>query len=110
MKACENMEKRTFERHDLEARIVCAYFNTNKYTQAKLLNYCEGGLCFESDIAFKPNASIYIRIEKLSLKASESSLHDGFRTTTIGEVKWCKAISVPEFYKFGVGVKYYELY
>jgi hypothetical protein len=104
------MEKRTFDRHNQEARIVCAYLNTNEYCQAKLLNYCEGGLYFESEIAFKVRASIYIRIKEFSQEASESPLHDGFRTTTLGEVKWCKEISDTGFYKFGIGVKYYEPY
>jgi hypothetical protein len=110
MKVGAKMEKRTFDRHNHEARIVCAYLNTNEYCQAKLLNYCEGGLYFESEIAFKPRTSIYIRIEEFSQETFESPLHDGFRTTTLGEVKWCREISGTEFYKFGVGIKYYEPY
>jgi hypothetical protein len=110
MKVGAKMEKRNCDRHNQEARIFCACFNTNKYYQAKLLNYCEGGLYFESEIAFKPRTSIYIRIEEFSKEASEPPLHNGFRTTTLGEVKWCRAISGTEFYKFGVGIKYYEPY
>ena len=104
------MEKRTLDRHCQEARLVCAYFNTNKYSQAKMLNYCEGGLYFESELAFKPGTSIYIRIETFLLEGSESPLRHGFRTTTLGEVKWCREISGTESYNFGIGVKYYEPY
>ena len=104
------MEKRTFDRHFQEASIVCAFFNTNKYCDAKMLNYCEGGLYFESEFAFKPGTSIYIRIEELSQKASDSPLRHGYRTVTLGEVKRCKEISSTESYRYGVGVRYYEPY
>lgn len=104
------MEKRAFERHFQETNIVCALFNTNKYHQAKMLNYCEGGLYFESAFPFKPGTTIYVRIEEFSRKDSHSTLYCGHRTVTLGEVKWCKEISAPESYKFGIGVRYYEPY
>jgi hypothetical protein len=105
-----NMEKRTSDRHNREARLVCAYFNTNKYCHAKMLYYGDDGLYFESEFAFKPKTTIYIRVEQLSQEASESPLQHGFRTVTLGEVKWCKEIPDPEFYRYGVGVSYYEPY
>ncbi len=104
------MEKRTFERHFQEASIICAYFNTNKYCSAKMLNYGEGGLYFESEFPFKPRTCIYIRVEEFSPIAFGSPLHHGLRTTTLGEVKWCKEISGTESYKYGIGVRYYEPY
>jgi hypothetical protein len=110
MKRSVNMEKRTVDRHFHEARLVCAYFNTNTYYQAKMLNYCQGGLYFESELAFRPGTNIYIRIEEFSQEASKSPFHNGFRTTTLGEVKWCKEISGAKSCKFGIGVKYYEPY
>jgi hypothetical protein len=110
MKRGVNMEKRTFDRYNQEARLVCTYFNTNKYCQAKMLNYCEGGLYFESEFPFKPRTCIYIRLEEYFPMASGSPLHDGFRTATLGEVKWCKELSGTESYKYGVGVRYYEPY
>ena len=110
MKMGINMEKRTFERHFKEASIVCAFFNSNKYCEARMLNYCEGGLYFESAFPFKPGTSIYIRIEEFSRKASHSPLYRGYRTVTLGEVKWCKEVSDSESYKFGIGVRYYEPY
>ena len=104
------MEKRTFDRHCHEADLVCAFLNSNKYCQAKMVNYCEGGCCFESGIAYKPGASVYLRIEDFTQKAAQLTVHIGFRTATLGEVKWCKEIPGPEPNRYGIGVKYYQLY
>ncbi len=105
-----NMEKRKFDRHFQEARLVCGYFNTNQYCHAKMLNYCEGGLYLESEFGFKPGANIYIRIIELSKRTAGSQLHCGCRTVTVGEVKRCEEILSTESYKYGIGVRYYEPY
>jgi hypothetical protein len=105
-----NMEKRKSDRHFLEARLVCGYFNTNQYYHAKMLNYCDGGLYFASEFAFKPEASIYIRIEEFSQRTSGSSLRIGYRTVTLAEVKRCEEISGTECYRYGIGVRYYQPY
>jgi hypothetical protein len=104
------MEKRKFDRHRHEADLVCAFFNSNKYCRAKMVNYCEGGCCFETIVDYKPGASIYLRIEDFSKKASKLPLHNGFRTATLGEVKWCKEIPGLESNQYGIGVKYYQPY
>lgn len=104
------MEKRTFDRHCHAAHLVCAFFNSNKYCQAKMVNYCEGGCCFETGVAYKPGTSIYLRVEGFSKKASELPLHNGFRTETLGEVKWCKEIPRVKSNTYEIGVKYYQPY
>ena len=103
-------DKRIFDRHHQEARIICAYFNSNEYCRAKMLNYCEGGLYFESGFAFKLGASIYIRIEEFSQRTSESSLCHGCRTVTLAEVIRCEKILGTEVNKYGIGVRYYQPY
>ena len=102
-------EKRSFDRYYHEIPITVAYFNTNRYRSAKMLNYSEGGIYFESDFAFQPRTSIYIRIEKKVTDPPESKIHNGFRSAALGEVKWCKEIDKGESGKYGIGVKYYEL-
>ena len=105
-----NMEKRKSDRHFLEARLVCGYFNTNQYYHAKMLNYCDGGLYFESDFRFKPGSDLYIRIEEHLKRTTDSPLHKGYRSVTIGEVKWCEEIPSKDPYKYGIGIRYYEPY
>jgi hypothetical protein len=102
-------EKRSSDRHYQEVPITVAYFNTSRYRSAKMLNYSEGGIYFESDFAFQPRTSIYIRIEKKMTDPPESKIQNGFRSVALGEVKWCKEIDKEESGRYGIGVKYYEL-
>ena len=102
-------EKRSSDRHQQEVPITVAYFNTSRYRPAKMLNYSEGGIYFESDFSFAPRTSIYIRIEKEMTGLFGSKIQNGFRSVALGEVKWCKEISKGESGRYGIGVKYYEL-
>ena len=105
----DQTEKRSCERHYQEVPITVAYFNTSRYYLATMRNYSEGGLYFESDFAFQPRTSLYIRIEKKVLDPPGPEIHNGFRSVALGEVKWCTEISKGEPGKYGVGVRYYEL-
>ena len=105
----DRTEKRSCDRHYQEAPITVAYFNTNRYICATMLNYSEGGLYFESDFAFQPRTCIYIRIEKKMSDPPGGLFHNGFRSVALGEVKWCAEINKEESGKYGIGVKYYEL-
>jgi hypothetical protein len=105
----DQTEKRSSGRHYREVPITVAYFNTNSYRTAKMLNYSEGGIYFESDFEFHPRTSIYIRIEKKGPDLPEPKIHNGFRSVALCEVKWCKKINKGESGKYGIGVKYYEL-
>ena len=105
----DQTEKRSSDRYPQKVPITVAYFNTNKYYGATLMNYSEGGVYFESDFPFHPRSSIYIRIEKKLADLPEAEIHNGFRSVAIGEVKWCTEVSKGESGKYGIGVKYYEL-
>ena len=102
-------EKRSSDRHQQEVPISVAYFNASRYRPAKMLNYSEGGIYFESDFSFAPRTSIYIRIEKEMTGLPRAKIQNGFRSVTLGEVKWCKEIGKGESGRYGIGVKYYEL-
>ena len=104
----EQKGKRNCDRYDQEALISWSYFNTKNFFNAKLLNYGESGLCFESEIKPKPGAGLYIRLEKLLPNLSGDKLHEGFRTVTLGEARWCKEIGVIGSHKYITGIKYYE--
>jgi hypothetical protein len=105
----DRTEKRSCDRHDQEVPITVAYFNTSRYHSANMLNYSEEGIYFESDFAFQPRASIYIRIEKKLNDPHKKKIHNGFRSVALGEVKWCKEINKGGSSIYGMGVKYYEL-
>jgi hypothetical protein len=105
----DQTENRSCDRHCQEVPITVSYFNNDRYYGATLLNYSEGGLYFESDFAFKSGTSIYIRLEKKLTDLSEGKIHYGFRSATLGKVKWCKEISNKEAFRYGTGIRYYEL-
>lgn len=109
LKMEDQTEKRSCDRHCQEVPITVAYFNSNLYRSATMLNYSEGGIYFESDFAFQTRASIYIRIEEKMTDLPEGKIHNGFRSVALAEVKWCKEINIGESSKYGMGVKYYEL-
>jgi hypothetical protein len=75
-----------------------------------MVNYSEGGLYFESQTPLKSGSSIHIKVEESSSTTAGSPPHYGFRTLTLGEVKWCKDLSNKESDTYGIGVKYYEPY
>ena len=108
------MEKRACERQYCEGNIACTSFNsnfgTNQYRPAKVLNYSQDGIYFESDYAFKPRTYIFLRGEGKSSQSANSSQFDCFRTAAVGEVKWCNETSSDSFYKYGFGLKYCEPY
>lgn len=99
--------KRNFHRYDQEALISWSYFNASKFTSAKLLNYSKSGLCFESELKLQPGAGIYIRLEKLFPHPNGSKLHEGFRTVTLGEARWCRETGAAGSCKYVTGIKYY---
>ena len=57
-------EKRSSDRHYQEVPITVAYFNTSRYRSAKMLNYSEGGIYFESDFAFQPSKAFTSELKK----------------------------------------------
>ena len=110
MKMTDKTGKRNYHRYDQEALISWSYFNTTNYYSAMLLNYSESGLCFESEFKLRPGATIYIRLDKFSPDLFDCKLHEGFRTVTLGEAKWCKEIYIVGSHKYAIGIKYYQPY
>ena len=108
----DRTDKRNYDRYDQEALITWAYFNSDNFRQAKMLNYGEGGLYFESHDAFQPGTYVHIRVGHKLSDNSGSTIHSGFRSVVLGEVKWCKEINGVEanHHGYGIGVKYYEPY
>jgi hypothetical protein len=110
MKMRDRTEKRTGDRYDQKACITWAYFNTDHFYSGKLLNYSESGLCFESEFKLRPGATIYIRLDNFQPDLSDCALHEGFRTVSLGEAKWCKEIYVVGSHNYAIGIKYFQPY
>ncbi len=97
-------DKREHERFDLNASIVYAFHDSDLFYQARMCNYCKGGMCFISDNALEPGSDIYIMMENFSPDAVDAEFYDGY----LAEVRWCQKLLSENADEFKVGVKYYQ--
>ncbi len=97
-------DKREHERFDLNASIVYAFHDSDLFYQARICNYCKGGMCFMSDNTLEPGSDIYIMMENFSPDAVDAEFYDGY----LAEVRWCQKLLSENADEFKVGVKYYQ--
>jgi len=95
-----NSEKRNKARVDYQCLVTIEDFQVGKIYRAKMLNYSENGLYFETDRLLKPGESVFIGIEESSL-ASLADTYKCYRAKII----WRKKLTTSSFY-YGYGVKY----
>ena len=87
------MEKRNIKRQAIGASTVCSHFATSKNRtvyDGKMLNYCKGGMCIESNADFKKGAIVLVKVNALFSNAGHPSLMEGFHTISLAEIKWSK--------------------
>lgn len=97
-------EKRKSQRHNHEASIVYAYHNSDEFYNAKMCNFSNDGLCFESSAAIEPGADIYVMMEEFAPDTIGSEIYDGY----LAEVRWCQRLAEVDPTLYHVGVKYYR--
>ena len=97
-------QKREHERFDLDASMVYAYHDSDLFFQARMCNYCKGGMCFLSGNALEPGSDIYIMMENFSPDAVDAEFYDGY----LAEVRWCQKMIQDRVEQFKIGVKYYQ--
>ncbi len=101
----ENIEKRRQVRHKCEATIEWSYFNKDMYFDAKLLNFNESGVYFETGHDLKLGATIFMKMKMVSLSKINSRYHEHPRSVSLGEVKWRIDLSGSDQSCYGVGVR-----
>ena len=99
-----NENKRAHERFDLAASMVYAYHDSDLFHQARICNYCKGGMCFVSGNALEPGSDIYIMLENFATDSVGAEFYDGY----LAEVRWCQKNTSEKSTEFRVGVKYYQ--
>jgi hypothetical protein len=97
-------DKREHERFDLNASMVYAFHDSDLFYQARMCNYCKGGMCFRCDHAIEPGADIYIMMENFAPDDVGAEFYDGY----LAEVRWCRELIQEDASDFMVGVKYYQ--
>ena len=97
-------ENREYERYDTDTGIVYALRDSDQFSPARLCNYCQGGMCFETFKALEPGSDIYIMMEDFMPDDVSADVYDGY----LAEVRWCAQSSSSKAEQFRVGVKYYQ--
>lgn len=91
-------ELRTKERVKHKARILLDNYLNGCCHEAKMLNYSDGGMYFESDYAPLPGSEVNIGVKT----SPYNSGPDIYRA----QVRWRKALPENSEYAYGVGVRY----
>ena len=106
MEMDNNSDKRAFERRNCNASMVFSYFNQTKSYDARVLNCCAGGMCFQSNLLLQPGATVCIRVKEFQCSDPPQDNADGLHCMSLAEVKWCNELPAAESTAYRVGVKY----
>ena len=97
-------DRRASVRFNHEAPIMHENHNNGIFYPAKMYNYGNGGMYFETDLIHRPGEEIFIDFDNLP-HFSKTDVLEGFRAAVV----WCKKVGETEMVKkYGVGVKFYE--
>ena len=69
-------------------------------------NYCDDGMCFQSNLFFRPGSTLCIRMKEFQPLAYLKDNGSGLRCLSVAEVKWCIEMPASESGTYSVGVKY----
>lgn len=104
-------DRRSHQRYDVPGAIRWAFFNTNGYNQAEMVDYGKGGLSFQTDVSLKPGTNLTIKGERRDPVFFDPDTWEGFPTVKVAEVKWCLPQGDPRTDpRFKVGVRYHAGY
>jgi Tfp pilus assembly protein PilZ len=96
-----NDEYRDNARFDHEATILIENYPKGSYYHAKMFNYSEGGMYFESNIPFRQGTIIIFGIE--------NSPFEDCPGVYKAKVKWCKKLADKSaIYYYGVGAEFFK--
>jgi hypothetical protein len=103
-------ERRRLCRHYQRLPLTLSVFNQDANFNAQMVNYSLDGACAETRQYLLPGMSLYLRIDANHAAAEESGFCHCFRTTALGEVKWCRALGQDRPQRYLIGIRYYSLY
>jgi hypothetical protein len=107
-------EKRRGPRHKQRLPLALSIFNRPGVQEAWLINCSQEGVCVETAQPLLPGTSIHLRVvANVSMDepfGEETPVFPGLRTTALGEVKWCEALSPGRSARYRIGIRYYPYY
>ena len=96
--------RRAYERYDYEAEVRYAYSGEEKYYDAKVYNYSNGGMYFQTEYPVKEGSKLYIKMKNYDASGSGPEAYEGY----YGDVKWYARYPGSDTPYYGVGVGYKE--
>jgi hypothetical protein len=109
----KDSDKRTDKRHGCDAGIKWTQFNRIEFNygpkffyHARVLNYSESGLYFESKYLLKPGMTILFRLEDSLCGASNFEDCECLRSISLADIKWCRDLVKNSESFFGIGARY----
>jgi len=98
-----NPEQRIKTRFKHEAPITLENFEIGELHRARMFDFSENGIYFESDYHIHPGTELYIGISN-SPYAPEPDVYECYRA----QIRWRKPLKKSSFY-YGYGVKFLEM-
>jgi hypothetical protein len=108
--AAQSQERRRARRHCQRLALAMSVFNQGAVFEAQMVNYGHGGICAETGHPVLPGTSIHVRMDARQAAEVGNIVLQGLRTTSLGEVKWCRAIGQCQSPRYRIGIRYYSYY
>jgi hypothetical protein len=103
----DHKERRAFERRNYQIPIEISFVRDGKILNARSLNHCERGMCFESTSTYHSGATLTVRVKDFHPHGPCIGLCEGLRSITLAEVKWCTEIAEAEDSPYRVGIQFF---
>ena len=97
-----DLEKREYKRFEYLMPIELAGQTLQEYHRAQMVNYSEGGMCLESDVAFQPRESVSIHVNKNSSEMPFLEPLNNFKAV----VRFCRKTADGDDGLYCVGVQF----
>lgn len=108
--AAPSEERRRVPRHAHSRALTLSVFNQDRVFEGCMVDYSSEGDCAETFHYLRPGTSIHLRIDERTAAGPESAGCHCFRTTALGEVKWCRALEQDPARRYRIGIRYYSHY
>jgi len=101
-------DQRQEERLTSHAPLVFTYFTTRFHREqaSMTFNHSRAGMCMEASEPCRPGSILFIRLSNAKIDEVYQQNRKYLRTTTLGEVKWCRERQDKFGTYYQIGVKY----
>jgi hypothetical protein len=96
--------QRLFSRSEVEVHLQFLIPETQNIATARLYNFCQNGVHFQSDMSMEPGQETTIVIPDVIAEAPAVDSCSGYRI----QVRWCKQLQKQKSPSFGIGAQLLE--